>query len=881
MKNQIFILFILLSCAINLKAATISGTVLEPNGTPVSGVEVTLSGDISLTTFTDANGMYQFSDIPEGINIIVTPKLDDFCLCGLDEMDEISLDNHVQDVNPFSSPYQYIAADINNDNNITNFDFVQLSLLLDGVITDFTNNFCWRFVDADYAFPNASNPWIEPFPESINLNDISGIVQADFVAVKTGNTDEVDVGDCTIVCTNGLDLSNYFYTPPQQPTLSISPQNFDAFTLNISILKNTNVEIDPSNDINAVFNNQIVNISGASNWFILSQNEEGLIAFVEPLNGAQYLDTIPTDEIIDDEFDDILISFNGNRWKLYLNQDLIFSSVGSEVFNIAGASLRSDIIVKELTWWSYELPLNNNYIQTSEELRTDFNDFGGFTDFEFGVPYADNTNLLLPPSPSPPSTSLLSIGSSVEIRISRVSMEGCFSNIICIEDKFERNNCIDSIGCEMDIIPPICLNEEVIEVVLDENGSGTLNQDDLIPYFSDNCGISEITPSQVFFDCFSIGQQQEAFVVYDINDNSTFCILDVEIIDNSAPNCSELPDSIIIQLDEFGIASINQSILEELITDSCSPVDIVSQFQFNCSEIGVNDVNISALDIYGNSSNCNLFVIVEDNIAPTCNIQDLIIDATDSNGAIVDFPFQAIDNCGTATINYSSPSGVFYECGQYEIIATIIDDNGNESLCDFILEVKDCDGCCQSESGFMTNVNQGFYIEPIAQNTVNCIVQLFPIALTECQFIKQLKWGDGTLTNGYFPPDLEFIHQYTDIGNFEICITVTETKNDDCFLSQICQYHTITPDCAIITSSTEVRLKKEVNIYPNPSNSKIYIATSQSFEYYEIYDIQGKRIAATDYTSSEIDIALLDSGTYMIKLINNNNFIIKRIVKID
>ncbi|MCB0616052.1 MAG: T9SS type A sorting domain-containing protein, partial [Phaeodactylibacter sp.] len=92
-------------------------------------------------------------------------------------------------VQPLGSPYQMIAADVNNSRSITTLDLIQLRKLILSIDTEFTNNTSWRFVERAYAFPNPSNPWFEDFPEVVNINNLpaTGISNADFVAVKVGD----------------------------------------------------------------------------------------------------------------------------------------------------------------------------------------------------------------------------------------------------------------------------------------------------------------------------------------------------------------------------------------------------------------------------------------------------------------------------------------------------------------------------------------------------------------------------------------------------------------------------------------------------------------------------------------------------------------------
>jgi hypothetical protein len=65
---------------------------------------------------------------------------------------------------------------------------IQIRKLILNIDTQFANNTSWRFVDAAYSFPVATNPWFEAFPELISENNLAGdVLDADFVGVKIGD----------------------------------------------------------------------------------------------------------------------------------------------------------------------------------------------------------------------------------------------------------------------------------------------------------------------------------------------------------------------------------------------------------------------------------------------------------------------------------------------------------------------------------------------------------------------------------------------------------------------------------------------------------------------------------------------------------------------
>jgi len=76
---------------------------------------------------------------------------------------------------------------VNNSKSISTLDLIQLRKLILNIDLQFANNTSWRFVDAAYKFPNASNPWAATFPEVVNVNDLDNDINASFVAVKVGD----------------------------------------------------------------------------------------------------------------------------------------------------------------------------------------------------------------------------------------------------------------------------------------------------------------------------------------------------------------------------------------------------------------------------------------------------------------------------------------------------------------------------------------------------------------------------------------------------------------------------------------------------------------------------------------------------------------------
>lgn len=165
----------------------IDGLILDPNGAPVRNVEVFNIGPGNATMTTAGDGIFTFDGLAEGVDYVVRPYLDSNPLNGLSTADLNMIGRRLEGIDDGLSPYQLIAADANNNGNITIHDQLMIREVILGLENGFDNNNSWRFVDADYVFPDPTDPWQEEFPETVAVDNLSGAVFADFVAIKIGD----------------------------------------------------------------------------------------------------------------------------------------------------------------------------------------------------------------------------------------------------------------------------------------------------------------------------------------------------------------------------------------------------------------------------------------------------------------------------------------------------------------------------------------------------------------------------------------------------------------------------------------------------------------------------------------------------------------------
>jgi hypothetical protein len=187
----------LLSVAGNLKTELEDG--IEAANVQVSGTVASVA-PFSQSAQTDNVGHFEkLHFIPVSADYTITPLKDDNPLNGVTTYDLVLISQHILGIAPLGSPYKMIAADANKSNSITTFDIVEIRKVILGIYNEFPDNNAWRFVDQAYNFPNPSNPFMEPFPETISIvNAISDQMEEHFVGVKIG-----DVNNTVITSASG------------------------------------------------------------------------------------------------------------------------------------------------------------------------------------------------------------------------------------------------------------------------------------------------------------------------------------------------------------------------------------------------------------------------------------------------------------------------------------------------------------------------------------------------------------------------------------------------------------------------------------------------------------------------------------------------------
>lgn len=172
---------------------TLAGVIFSEEGESVTGVSLILTGnELTERTVTDEEGYYEFDELAEGEDYTIEAVLRDYTnhAQGVSTFDLVLITNHILGTKELTSPYELLAADANNDSDISVQDIIAIRRLILGLYLEYPSSAAYRFVPADFVFPVLDNPWATAFPEVINENNLSGSIRdADFFAIMVGDVD--------------------------------------------------------------------------------------------------------------------------------------------------------------------------------------------------------------------------------------------------------------------------------------------------------------------------------------------------------------------------------------------------------------------------------------------------------------------------------------------------------------------------------------------------------------------------------------------------------------------------------------------------------------------------------------------------------------------
>lgn len=212
-------------------SASLGGQIKTEKNVPIEAAELRLTGGFAGTQLTGKEGKYTFPTLSKASGYTLSAFKDKDYLNGVSTLDLILIQQHILGDRLLQSPYQYIAADINNSASITILDMIWLRRAILNQVTGFPSNLSWRFVPASYSFSNVRNPWLPMFPEALSYGSLpQNVGNADFIGVKIGDLNG-DVAANSTVIRSAMESQVQELRLVEYPTVSETVQRWE-FSLN-------------------------------------------------------------------------------------------------------------------------------------------------------------------------------------------------------------------------------------------------------------------------------------------------------------------------------------------------------------------------------------------------------------------------------------------------------------------------------------------------------------------------------------------------------------------------------------------------------------------------------------------------------------------------
>lgn len=112
-------------------------------------------------------------------------------------------------------------------------------------------------------------------------------------------------------------------------------------------------------------------------------------------------------------------------------------------------------------------------------------------------------------------------------------------------------------------------------------------------------------------------------------------------------------------------------------------------------------------------------------------------------------------------------------------------------------------------------------------------------------------------------------------------MNVIVKNSDEPHLFELSGINRITFDLVTEAVESITHNNTSLHLYPNPTENHLFIETEHEIEEIVIYDVYGRKCQQANETTSQqvLDVTDLNTGIYFIKVVTDNNEIVKRFVK--
>lgn len=387
---------------------------------------------------------------------------------------------------------------------------------------------------------------------------------------------------------------------------------------------------------------------------------------------------------------------------------------------------------------------------------------------------------------------------------------------------------------------------------LNAYGLATISPLDVDNGSSDNCAIMSMSLDNHMFTCSDLGTNSVNLTVTDVNMNSASSTAQVNVMDTMAPNV--VTKDITVYLNNNGQAVISTSDINNGSTDNCGISSMsLSQYIYDCTDLGINLVTFTASDQSGNLNSSYANVTVVDTISPVITqMSDTIV----CPGAFNFNTPTAIDNCSSTVTQTAGPDGGDILSGgvyTYSFVAT--DVSGNTAHTSFTVTVSEPD------------ISLGQDISVCHSDT---------LTLSVTPGYNSYLWSTGEVTNA-----ISLDSSSLGMGTHVVWVTVADSMG--CTATD--SINVTFQNCVGIH---EFVSEGDITIYPNPTkglfNLDIKGLKDESIQVC-IYNFSGQKVVCKDIGRTfqngyhkTFDLSHLPAGVYLLKLTGASINRVERII---
>ncbi|MBS0226306.1 MAG: HYR domain-containing protein, partial [Proteobacteria bacterium] len=211
------------------------------------------------------------------------------------------------------------------------------------------------------------------------------------------------------------------------------------------------------------------------------------------------------------------------------------------------------------------------------------------------------------------------------------------------------------------------------------------------PTASDNCTLASFTSDHNSGDAFPLGTTTVTYTATDAAGNSSTCVFDVTVTDDTDPVISGCPSN--ISLSAGAGCDAVATWTTPTVSDNCSGASISGDHSSgDAFPLGTTTVTYTATDAAGNQSTCSFDVTVTDDTDPVISgcPSNISLSAGAGCDAVASWTAPtASDNCTLASFTSDHNSGDAFPLGTTTVTYTATDAEGNQSTCSFDVTVTD------------------------------------------------------------------------------------------------------------------------------------------------------------------------------------------------